>query len=134
MDKLVDRTFRRLVADYLTGLADWRRARYQDDLRDQRNLHSAAAIGEFAGYLAGLPDADPRLNELERLWLRGQEIEVGQQAAYEIGRFRFFSMETTLDAFLDQVVALARADRNEHGRFGGKQVPGDDGIEKLWDE
>ncbi|MDQ2682206.1 MAG: hypothetical protein M3Y37_01630, partial [Chloroflexota bacterium] len=93
----MDRTFKHLVADYLTGLSEWRRARFQDDLRDRRNLQSADAIEEFSRFVAGLEDDDERLVELERLWRRGHELEVGQQAAYEIGRFRFFSTETTLE-------------------------------------
>lgn len=134
MDKQPGSRFQELVADYLTGLADWRRARFQDDLRDRRNLQSAEAIEELRDFIVALPSDDLRLTELNRLWRRGESVEVGQQAAYEIGRFRFFSPETTLDSFLDQIVDLARADANEHGRFGGKQVPGDDGISKLWSD
>ena len=115
-----------LIVEYLTQLAAWRRMRYQDDLRDARNLRSADAIEELGRYIAALPDSDARIKELDRLWRRGEQIEVGQQAAYEIGRFRFFVPETELDAFVDQMVDLARADANEHGRFGGPQVPGDD--------
>lgn len=114
-----------LIAEYLTQIADWRRMRYQDDLRDARNLVSAEAIEELREYIRALPDDDARLIELDRLWRRGEQVEVRQQAAYEIGRFRFFTPETELDAFVDEIVDLARADANEHGQFGGKQVPGD---------
>jgi hypothetical protein len=115
-----------LIAEYLTQLADWRRMRFQDDLRDPRNLRSADGIEELATLIRSLPNSDPRLKELDRLWRRGEHIEVGQQAAYEIGRFRFFIPETELDAFVDEMVDLARADANERGQFGGKQVPGDE--------
>jgi hypothetical protein len=114
-----------LIAEYLTQLADWRRMRYQDDLRDTRNLRSAEGIEALAAYIRALPDNDARMTELDRLWRRGEQVEVGQQAAYEIGRFRFFLPETELDAFLDEVVDLARSDANEHGQFGGQQAPGD---------
>jgi hypothetical protein len=115
-----------LIAEYLIQLADWRRMRFQDDLRDPRNLRSAEGIEALAAHVRSLPKVDARLKELERLWRRGEQIEVGQQAAYEIGRFRFFIPDTELDAFVDEIVDLARADANEHGQFGGKQVPGDD--------
>jgi hypothetical protein len=115
-----------LIAEYLTQLADWRRMRFQDDLRDPRNLRSADGIEALATHIRSLPKGDGRVKELDRLWRRGEHIEVGQQAAYEIGRFRFFIPDTELDAFVDEVVDLARADANEHGRFGGKQVPGDE--------
>lgn len=100
--------------------------RFQDDLRDPRNLRSADGIEELAALIRSLPKSDPRLKELDRLWRRGEHIEVGQQSAYEIGRFRFFIPETELDAFVDEMVDLARADANERGQFGGKQVPGDE--------
>ena len=119
-------SFQSLFAEYLTGLAGWRRSRYHDDLHDPRNLVSAAGIDEFAAFVRSLPDDDPRVVELDRLLRVGEQVEVGQQAAYEIGRFRFFIPETELDPFLDQIVDLARADRNERGHFGGKMAPGDD--------
>lgn len=115
-----------LIMEYLIQLADWRRMRYQDDLRDARNLQSAEGIEELSRFIRALPDEDERIIELDRLWRRGEHIEVGQQAAYEIGRFRFFVADTELDAFVDQMVDLARADANEFGEFGGKQVPGDE--------
>jgi hypothetical protein len=119
-------TIQVLIAEYLTQIAAWRRGRYQDDLRDARNLRSAEAIEELGRYVRGLADDDERVVELDRLWRQGEHIEVGQQAAYEIGRFRFFVPETELDAFIDQMVDLAREDANEYGRFGGRQVPGDE--------
>jgi hypothetical protein len=115
-----------LIAEYLTQIAAWRRQRFQDDLRDPRNLRSADAIEEFSAYIQALPGDDPRIVELNRLWRRGEQIEVGQQAAYEIGRYRFFTDEGDLDPFLHQIIELAVADAGERGRFGGIQVPGDE--------
>jgi hypothetical protein len=113
------------MAEYVRSVADWRRRRYDDDLRDARNLRSAAALEEFAEFAVGLPADDPRLIRLGQLCLRGNLFEPSQQVAYEIGRFRFYTEEATLDGFLTQLVMLAEADRGEHGVFGGPQVPGD---------
>ena len=126
MDKRHLVPIRTLIAEYLIQIADWRRMRYQDDLRDIRNIVSADGVQELAAHIKASAEDDPRVAELNRLWRRGEQIEVGQQAAYEIGRFRFFIPETELDAFLNQIVDLARADANEHGHFGGNQVLGDD--------
>jgi hypothetical protein len=115
-----------MMADYLRMVADWRRARYQDDLRDRRNLQSASALDQLADHVLTLSDDDDRLRELQRLAVEGDQFVPGQQTAYEIGRFHFFSTEVGFDAFLDWVVELARADANEHGQFGGPQVPGDE--------
>ena len=52
-------------------------------------------------------------------------FEPTQQVAYEMGRFRFYSEDATLDGFLTLLVELAEADRREHGVFGGPQVAGD---------
>ena len=115
-----------LLADYLRSIAVWRRQRYQDDLRDARNLRSAAALEELAEHVLALPPDDDRLRQLDRLAVEGEAFAPGQQTAYEIGRFRFFSDEAGLDAFVDRILELAMADRGEQGRFGGLQVPGDE--------
>lgn len=119
-------SFQSLFAEYLTALAQWRRTRFQDDLRDPRNLVSAGGIEELATLVRALDDDDERIVELDRLIRVGEGVEVGQKTAYEIGRFRFFIPETELEPFLDQIIALARFDRNERGHFGGKMAPGDD--------
>lgn len=113
-------------AAYLESIADWRRSRYDDDLRDKRNLRSASALRDLANFVRGLDDDDPRLRRLAELGLRGGVFEAGQQTAYEIGRFHFFSTEATFDGFLDWVVELAERDSAEMGRFGGPQVVGDE--------
>src|SRR5262245_12760045 len=113
------------MAEYLRSVATWRRQRYQDDLRDARNLRSAAALEELAAHVLTLPPEDERLQRLHGLAIEGEAFVPGQQTAYEIGRFHFFSDEAGLDAFVDRIVELAISDRGEHGRFGGLQVPGD---------
>jgi hypothetical protein len=122
MDDVMGRAF----ASYARSVAEWRRRRYDDDLRDRRNLRSADALEELAAFVEALPPDDPRLVRLAQLCLHGEVFEPSQQAAYELGRFRFFSEEATMDGFLTQLVELAEADHREHGRFGGPQVPGDE--------
>jgi hypothetical protein len=126
MDELTGRAF----AQYIRAIAEWRRRRYDDDLRDRRNLRSADAMLDLSSYVESLPADDPRLLRLGELCMRGELFELPPQAAYELGRFRFFSDEATIDGFLDQLVELAETDRREAGSFGGPQVPGDD----PWDE
>jgi hypothetical protein len=121
----VEKSFQRSMANYLRDVAAWRRRRYQDDLRDARNLQSAAALEQLADYVLQLPAGNETLLQLATLTIEGGEFLPGQQTAYEIGRFRFYNQEATFDGFLAQLVELARADRGERGHFGGPQVPGD---------
>jgi hypothetical protein len=121
----MERSVRQMIADYLRNVAVWRRQRARDDLRDARNLRSAAALEALAHYVLALPEDDERIQTLDRLAVEGEAFVPGQQTAYEIGRFHFFSEESTFDAFLIWMVELAEADRNEHGRFGGPQAAGD---------
>lgn len=114
------------LADHLRSIAAWRRSRYQDDLRDQRNLVSAAGLDALASWVAELPSSDPRLATLARYASVGSSFTPGQQTLIEIGRFRFYQPETEFDTFFDQLAQLAVADHGERGRFGGQQVPGDE--------
>jgi hypothetical protein len=124
MDRTTD--LRQSIAAYIRQLSDWRRARYDDDLRDPRNLRSADALNDFAQYILDLPIDDPRLSALARLAGDGEVFAPGQQTAYELGRFHFHNQSTTFDGFLTLLVELAERDAGEAGRFGGPQVPGDD--------
>ena len=119
-------TTRQAIASYLRQVADWRRRKADEFDRDARNLRTAAALEEYADYVLGLPGDDERLRALARVAMEGEVFAPGQMASYEIGRFRFFSDEPTLDAFLTNLVRLAEADRGEQGRFGGRQVEGDE--------
>lgn len=114
------------LASYLRSIADWRRSRYQDDLRDPRNLACATGLDELATWIMTLPDDDRRIATLAKFAAEGETFIPGQQTLYEIGRFRFFSPDTEFDAFLDRLAELAHADHQEGGHFGGKQVPGDE--------
>lgn len=113
------------IANYLRGISRWRRARYNDDLRDARNLRAAAGLDELADYVEQLPIGDPRVARLAAIAMDGAFFAPGQQTSYEIGLFRFHNAEATLDGFLDKIVEFAEADRREHGEFGGRQVEGD---------
>jgi hypothetical protein len=121
----MDSDARDAIANYLRGISRWRRARYNDDLRDARNLRAAAALDELADYVEMLPTDDPRLARLGAIAMDGALFAPGQQTSYEIGLFRFHNADTTFDGFLDRIVELAEADRREHGEFGGRQVEGD---------
>jgi hypothetical protein len=122
----MDGTTQRAIAAYLGQIADWRRQKAEEFDRDQRNLRTARALDEFAEFVVSLPADDERLLALDRLAMEGELFAPGQMTSYEIGRFRFFSDEPTLDAFLTNLVQLAESDRGEQGRFGGRQVQGDD--------
>jgi hypothetical protein len=117
-------------AAYARSIAEWRRGRYNDDLRDRRNLQSANGLDELARFVTDLPEDDSRLAKLSEYCMRGEAFEPGQQVHYELGRFRFFSPDVTLDGFLDLLVELAEADKGERGQFGGPQIPDDN----PWDE
>jgi hypothetical protein len=125
---------RRAIADYLHGIAAWRRQKAEEYDRDARNLRSAAGIEELADYIVALPDDDPRLRRLAELAMVGEFFQPGQMTHYEIGRFRFFHEEATLDAFLTQLVELAEKDGAEHGRFSGRTAPGDDPWDREDDD
>lgn len=114
------------LADHFRSVADWRRSRFQDDLRDQRNLVSAAGLDELATWVVTLPEDDPRIERIARVASVGSSFTPGQQALYEIGRFRFFTPDTEFDTFLDHIADLCEADHVERGNFGGRQVPGDE--------
>ncbi len=113
------------IATYILGISRWRRARYNDDLRDVRNLRAADALEALAAYIESLASDDPRLVRLGQIAMDGYFFAPGQQASYEIGLFRFHTESATIEGFLDKIVELAEADRHEHGEFGGRQVEGD---------
>lgn len=117
--------FRDSLVVHLRETARWRRSRFDDDLRDSRNLRSAEGLEELAWYVSELSPDDARLVGLARYTALGTDFIPGQQVHYEIGRFRFHDQETTFDSFLTWLVELAEADHRERGQFGGPQVPGD---------
>jgi hypothetical protein len=123
---LMPSTLQLALARYLRALADWRRQRAEEYDRDARNLQSAAGLEELAEFVLALLEDDPRLAELQRLALSGDELTPGQQAHFAAARFRFFEPDVSCDAFLTRLVELQQADSTEHGRFGGRMPEGDD--------
>lgn len=115
------------MARHLRNVADWRRWRYEDYNRDERNLRCASALDDFASFVARLPEDDSRLNRLSEIAGYAGEFQPGQQTNYAIGQFHFYNQDATFDGFLDHLVELAEEDFTENGRFGGKNLPpGDD--------
>ncbi|MGE3797220.1 MAG: hypothetical protein AB7G88_05195 [Thermomicrobiales bacterium] len=118
--------FRDDLAEYIRNLSEWRRARFNDDLRDPRHLRSADALLELSRFIRDLPVNDQRLIRIAHLTTAGGAFTPGQQLAYETGRFHFHETSMTAEGFLQAMVALAERDAGEQGRFGGPQVQGDD--------
>ncbi|MEZ4520558.1 MAG: hypothetical protein R3A46_02780 [Thermomicrobiales bacterium] len=115
------------MARHLRNVADWRRWRYEDYNRDERNLQCARALDSFADYVARLPEEDRRLRRLAEIAGYDGEFQPGQQTNYAIGQFHFYNSDATFDGFLDHLVDLAEEDFTENGHFGGKNLPpGDD--------
>ncbi|CAN5550032.1 hypothetical protein BH23CHL5_BH23CHL5_05370 [soil metagenome] len=114
------------MVEYIKGLSEWRRSRFNDDLRDPRHLRSADGLLELAEYIRTISVMDPRLAAVARLASTGELFVPGQQTAYELGRFHFHDTSITCDGMLTFIVALAERDAGESGRFGGPQVEGDD--------
>lgn len=125
----MDNGTREAIGERLTAIASWRRERFRLGLmadQDPRNLRSATGIDELAAHVRALPVDDLRLAELRRLTFAGDQFDPGAALLTELGRFRFHDPNVTLEGFVDHMVDLARFDANEHGRFGGPQVPGDE--------
>jgi hypothetical protein len=114
------------IAVYLDMLSAWRKSKFADDLHDQRNLQSADGLLELKRYVIELPDDDQRLRIFTKVAMDGSIFAPGQQASYELGRFRFHDKTATCDGFLTKVAELSLEDAGESGRFGGPQVAGDE--------
>jgi hypothetical protein len=118
--------FQRSLAAFCESTAQWRRRKAEEYDRDARNLRTAQALEEFSAFVLALPPDDQRLLDLQRLAGIGNDFLPDQRVLYELGRFRFHQPDTSMDAFLTQLVVLAEADRGEAGRFGGLMPEGDD--------
>lgn len=115
------------MAQHLRNMAEWRRWRFEDYNRDERNLRCARALERFAGYITELPADDERLMRLAVLAGYDGEFRPGQQTNFAIGRFHFYNEDAGFDGFLEHLVELSELDFNENGRFGGHNLPaGDD--------
>lgn len=117
--------FRFEITAYVRSISDWRRSRFNDDLRDPRNLQSADALLDLSHFIDQLSLDDDRLARLAALTTTGGQFLPGQQLSYEIGRYHFHDISLSHDAFLGVMVLLAEQDAGEQGRFGGPQAAGD---------
>jgi hypothetical protein len=114
------------LATLLREIADWRRQRAAEYDKDARNLVVAAGLEALAEHLLALPTDDARLQALDGLMYEHGEFAPGQRTIYEVGRFRFYYPEASLDAFVDRLVEFATFDRAEQGHFAGRTPEGDD--------
>jgi hypothetical protein len=115
-----------MMAEYLRGIAAWRRQKAEEYDRDARNLRTAAGLDELADYVLGLPDDDLRIMRLTELAVSGSSFQLQQRAHFAVSRFRFHTPETSCAAFLDHIIELQLADISEAGHFGGVLPEGDD--------
>ncbi|MDQ3549839.1 MAG: hypothetical protein M3439_13585 [Chloroflexota bacterium] len=113
------------IAEHLRAVAQWRRDKMQEFDPDSRNLRSAAGLEELAGYWLALPEDDERVVEMTNLTFLGQMFRPGQRTEWEIPRFRFYHEESTVEAFLNRLLELARQDADEIDPIGLPMVAGD---------
>jgi len=115
------------MSRHLRNIADWRRWRYEDYNRDERNMRCARALDDFATFVAELPEDEPRLRRLAEIAGYDGEFQPGQQTNTAIGKLHFYDQDATFEGFLDHLVELSELDFNENGHFGGTNLPpGDD--------
>ena len=97
--------FRFAIAAYLRELSDWRRRKYDDDLRDPRNLRSADALLDLSRYIDQLASTDVRL-------LRLAELTVHYRTAPDLERLAggrpFSAIHTRVDRLGIQATLVAR--------------------------
>ena len=67
------RDYREQLVHSLEEAVEWRAGKAQEYPKDGRNDRSAAALGAAAREVAALPDHDPRLRRLVRLYEVGDE-------------------------------------------------------------
>lgn len=133
------RDYRDQLVHSLEDAADWRARKAEEYPKDERNDRSAEALAVAAREVAALPDDDPRLRRLVRLYEVGDEA-VGdflEEEHYIITRHGFGSdaTETTDELLvalvgaaddavlssLDDSRSLRRDDRGSNGKDGPPQ-------------
>lgn len=114
-----------LIAEHVRAVAQWRREKMREFDPDPRNLRSAAGLEELADFWLALPENDERVVELTTLTFLGQMFRPGQRTEWEIPRFRFYHEESTVEAFLNHLLELARQDAAETDPIGLPMVAGD---------
>ena len=122
---------KRDIANRIESIAVWRRERGEQDQFGfnpevaTRHQRSSEGLDELARFVADLDENDPRLAQLIQLAFYGSHFDPGATLLTELGRFRFHDPETSVDAFLTEMVAFAETDASEARELGGKQVEGD---------
>jgi hypothetical protein len=133
------RDYREQLARSLEDAAEWRARKAKEYPNDERNSRSAEALSVAAREVAELPDHDPRLRRLVRLYEVGDEA-VGdflEEEHYIITRHGFGpdATETTDDLLtalvgaaddavlssLDDSRSLHEDDRGNNGKEGPRQ-------------
>ena len=103
---------RRLLADYLLAVADWRCIQMRRYPHDARQARAADGLLALARYVADLPDEDERPRRLIRA---GRVDRFGFSPFPSIDdaviHFRLDAADEPVDAFLSRLVRVARADR-----------------------
>ena len=109
---LTDGLPRRLLADYLLAVADWRCIQMRRYPHDARQARAADGLLALARYVADLPDEDDRPRRLIRA---GRVDRFGFSPVPAIDdaviHFRLDSADESVDAFLSRLVRVARAER-----------------------
>jgi hypothetical protein len=104
------RDYREQLVHSLEDSAEWRARIAEEYPNDERNARSAAALGAVARDVATLPDGDPRLRRLVRLYEAG-DAAVGdflEEEHYIIARHGFAADATqTTDELLSALVSAA---------------------------
>ena len=104
------RDYREQLVHSLEDSAEWRARKAEEYPNDERNGRSAAALDGAARDVAAIPDDDPRLRRLVRLYEAG-DAAVGdflEEERYIIARHGFTSDATqTTDELLSALVSAA---------------------------
>jgi hypothetical protein len=111
-DPSTDGLPRRLLADYLLTVADWRCIQMRRYPYDARQARAADGLLALARYVADLPEEDERPRRLIRAG-RVDRFGFSPRPAIDdaVMHFRLDAVDEPVDAFLSRLVRVARADR-----------------------
>lgn len=123
------------LSSYVRAQAEWRRAKAEEYPEDERNARSAAALEDFAQYVAELEEAgDPRARYLAQYHQPGgAETPIGgEETGRQISRWGFHRSAITRqqqDEFVSELCALAAQDAFEWIRDTRGDFPADELLE-----
>jgi hypothetical protein len=108
----IDGVPKRLLADYVLAVADWRCIQMRRYPHDARQARAADGLLALARYVADLPDGDDRPRRLIRA---GRVDRFGFSPFPAIDdaviHFRLDAAEEPVDSFLTRLVKVARSER-----------------------